>query len=110
VCDSADRSKEGLRRGKIIFGVCIGGFKEEVGSGGVRAAATALIARTRRRTQPTPEGVSRNRDVATVKQRVVERIVDELRELLGERLHVAVLDHGGRAADVRTEQERTSRG
>ena len=92
------------------MGFVFGGFEKEVGGGDVRAAATSLFARARRRTQPTVEGVSRNRDVAAVEQRVVEGIVDELRELLGEWLHVAVFDHGRGGAEIRTEHEGVSGG
>src|SRR5438874_511576 len=105
VCGSACMGEEGLRRWKIVLGVCIRGLEKEVGRGDVRAAATTLFARKRRRPQPAAEGVSCNRNVAAVKQRVVERIVDELRELLGERLNVAVFDDCGGAVEIRTEHE-----
>ena len=43
-------------------------------------------------------------------QRIVQRIVDELRELLGERLHIGVLDHSGRVMEIRAEHEGVSGG
>ncbi len=98
---SACMSDKGLRCGKVVLGVRIRGFEKEVRRGDVRAAATARVAWTpRRRTQPAAESVSRNRDVAAVEQRVVEGIVDELRELLSEWLHIAVFDHGRGATEI----------
>jgi hypothetical protein len=40
----------------------------------------------------------------------VQRIVDELAKLLGERLHVAVLDDGGRGVEIGAEHEGISGG
>jgi hypothetical protein len=60
--------------------------------------------------QPTGECVSWNRDIAVVKQRIVERIVHELRELLGEWLHIGLLDHVRRGTEVRAEHEGVSGG
>jgi hypothetical protein len=40
----------------------------------------------------------------------MQGVVDELRELLGDRLHVAVLDDRGRVMQVRPEHERVSGG
>ena len=40
----------------------------------------------------------------------MQRIVDELRELLSERLHVAVFDDGGCGMEIRAEHERVSGG
>ena len=56
------------------------------------------------------EGVARDLDVAAVDQRIVQGILDELRELLGERLHVAVFDDGGRGVQIRAEHEGVSGG
>ena len=56
------------------------------------------------------KSVSGDCDVAAVNQRVMQRIVDELRELLGERLHVAVFDNGGRGMKIRAEHEGVSGG
>ncbi len=44
------------------------------------------------------------------KQGIVQGIVDELRELLGERLHVAVFDNVRRGMEIRTEHEGVSGG
>ena len=64
----------------------------------------------RRGTHPAGEGVSRDLDVAAVEQRIVQGIVDELGELLSERLHVAVFDNGGRGVEIRAEHEGVSGG
>jgi hypothetical protein len=110
VSGSACVSDKGLRCGKIVLGVRIRGFEKKVGGGDVCAPTTNLFARARHGTQPTAEGISRNRDVAAVEQRVVEGIVDELRELLCEWLNVAVFDDGRRGTEIRTEYERVSGG
>ena len=75
-----------------------------------RCRRNCLFAGARHGTHPTAEGISRNRDVAAVEQRIVQRIVDELRELLCERLHVAVFDDGRRGAEIGAEHERVSGG
>ena len=47
---------------------------------------------------------------AAMEQRIVQGIVDELGELLGERLHVAVFDDRGRGMEIRAEHEGVSGG
>ena len=110
VSGSACVSDKGLRCGKIVLGVGVRGFEKKVGSSDVCAPAASLFARARHGTQPTAEGISRSRDVVAVKQRVVEGIVDELRKLLCEWLHVAVFDDDRRGTKIRTEYERVSGG
>lgn len=103
-------SDKGVRCGKIVLGVRIRGFEKKVVGGDVYAPTTNLFARARHGKQPTVEGISRNRAVTAVEQRVVEGIIDELRELLCEWLCVAVFDDGRRGAEVRSEYERVSGG
>ena len=103
---SVHMGDKGLRCGDIVLGVGIGGFEKEVGGGDARATAAALVSGT----HPTGEGVSRNFDVAAVEQGIVQGIVDELPELLSERLHVTVFDNGGCGMEIRAEHEGVSGG
>ncbi len=43
-------------------------------------------------------------------QRIVQRIVEELRELLRQRLHILVFDNSRRGAEIRTQHKRVSGG
>ncbi len=100
-----------LRCGDIVFEVRISGFEKEVGGGDAGATATALVSGMHRGgTHPTRERVSRTLHVAAVDQRIVQGIVDELTELLGERLYVTVFDNGGCGVEIRAEHERVSSG
>src|SRR6266536_3027064 len=96
---------KGLRRGEVVFQVCVGGFEQEIGSGDARATATPRIPWAHRGwAHPTGDGVPRNLDAAAaMEQRIVQRILDELRELLSKRLDVAIFDHAWRGMEIRTE-------
>ena len=97
---------EGLRCRDIVLQVGIRRFEQEVVGGGARAAARGLFSRT----HPGGENVSGDLDVAAVDQRIVQRVLDELGELLRERLHVGVRDHSGRVMEVGGEHEGISGG
>src|SRR3984957_6980977 len=103
-------SDEGLRCGDIVFGIGICGFKKEIRRGDACAAAAALISRRYGgETHPCGEGVSRSIDVVVGGQRIVQGIVDELCELLGERLYIAICDNGRRVMEIGPEDEGVSR-
>ena len=63
----------------------------------------------RRGTHPGGERVAGRFGVAAVEQRIVQGIVDELGELLRERLHVAVFDDGGRGVEIGRRARRSFR-
>ena len=56
------------------------------------------------------EGVSRSFDVAVVEQRIVQRIIDKLSELLSEWLYVIVFDNRGCGMTIRAKYEGVSCG
>src|SRR5580698_4095005 len=97
-----------LRCGNVVFRIGIGGFEKEVSGCDASAAAGALPRRLPNRTRPAGEDISRSCSVAAMMQRVMQRIVDELGELLREGLHVSVFHYRGRVAKIRTEHEGVS--
>src|ERR1700744_3689346 len=106
---SARMSDKRLRCGDIVFGVGICGFEKEISRGDARATAAALISRRYGgKTHPCREGISRSIVVVIGRQGIVQRIVDELRELLGERLNIAVCNNTGRVMEIGPEHEGVS--
>ena len=98
--------------GDLIFGVGVGGFQQKVHRGNAGAATAALIARRHlRESRPAGNAVAWcGRGMAAMEKRIVQGIVDELGELLGDRLHVAIVHDCGRGTQIGAKHERIAGG
>src|ERR1019366_4105572 len=87
----------------VVFRISVGRFELEVLRADGGAAAGGLLAGAR----PSGYRVTRRWTAASpVEQRIVHWILDELRDLLRDRLDVGVSDHRRRNSDIGGEDER----
>src|ERR1035438_3856430 len=101
--DAANLREERFRGGYVVFRISVGRFELEVLRADGGAAAGGLLAGAR----PSGYRVTRRWAAASpVEQRIVHWILDELRDLLRDRLDVGVSDHRRRNSDIGGEDER----
>ena len=94
----------GFDAGRLFFGLVLVGSSRKYWDADARAAAPRLIAGAALHDGTVLPGACGAAPAA--EERVVERVLQKLRELLCDRLDVGIVDHRGRRAEIRREDER----
>src|ERR1700751_1645818 len=108
--EASHTSGEGGRCREAVLGIGAGRLEQEVVGADAGAAAAAVLAGLQRRKQPGWEVVAVGSRSAEIGERIVEQVVEEFGELLGEWLDVAVFDDSGSGANIGADDEGVARG